>query len=198
MTTETAEGIGVALNEASWVTASVDEPAAEVVVGLDVLTLPTVGPMPQDRRRYLRLAGVSRVVASYRHGTWDDPHAGVLPLGPDDLDRVIADFGRLPIYGWEFVDRGDDGFRRWRRRLSFDVRCGGTGGHTLDLFQENGRVLDFRVWFDGLSIWDTGGQRLEVEDFIAGGKRWWDALFARDSRTAGVGIVPAGPDPTAR
>lgn len=190
MTADTAKGIGVALNEAGWATAAVHESNSEVLVGLDVLTLPMVGPMPLDRRRYLRLAGVSRVVASYRDGTWDDPKAKALPLAPDDLNQVIADFGELPVYGWEFVDGGDDDFRRWQERLSFDSRCTGVGGHTLDLFQENGRqILDFRVWFENLTVWDSSAQRIPVEEFIAGGTRWWDALYSGDSRTAGVGIV---------
>ena len=34
------------------------------------------------------------------------------------------------------------------------------------------------------------GSEVSLEDFAAGGKRWWDALFQNDPRTLSSGIVP--------
>lgn len=73
----------------------------------------------------------------------------------------------------------------------------GTGGHTLDLFQGGGsRILDFRAWFDELSLHDESGTEIPVSEFIDGGTRWWDAMYAGDPRTEGVGIYPGAPEIT--
>lgn len=45
------------------------------------------------------------------------------------------------------------------------------------------------VWFDSLEIRSPSGAPLGLEDFMAGGKRWWDAVHAGDERTQGFGIV---------
>jgi hypothetical protein len=43
-----------------------------------------------------------------------------------------------------------------------------------------------------------GGERMfSLKDFTAGGVRWWDALYADDSRVGGHDIVPRRPDETA-
>lgn len=190
MTEETAEGVGVALTEANWVTADLDDSTSTLTLGFDVLSLPERGPMPSDRRRVLVLTGVSRVVASHRDGRWDDPSAPTLPLQVNGVTDVIAEFGQLPVYG-DFVDAGDRKFSNWKGRLSFDVRCEGGGRHTLDLFQENGhRILDLRAWFDSLRVTDRWGTTIDISDFISDGVRWWDALYANDPRTQGLGIIP--------
>jgi hypothetical protein len=62
------------------------------------------------------------------------------------------------------------------------------------LFQDAGseRNLGLLVWFDDLEIRDSDGALVALDQFIADGKRWWDALRAGDPRTAGRGIVPLG------
>lgn len=194
VTTAIAEGLAQAVNEASWISGVVDVPVATVELVLDVLTLPESGPAPANSRRLLRLTGASRVVASYREASWDDDTAPPAPLEPDGLTQLIDDFGALPVYGWEFIDKGDEQFDRWRNRLSFDVTASGTGSHTIDLFQEDGnRILDFRAWFAELSVSDESGTEIPLSEFIAGGTRWWDAMYAGDARTEGVGIYPGAP-----
>ena len=47
------------------------------------------------------------------------------------------------------------------------------------------------MWFDKLEIRDADEAVIPLEQFIADGKRWWDALYARDPQTSGRGIVPA-------
>jgi hypothetical protein len=192
---ECASGLGVALNEAQWAAARIDASEARVDLGFVVLTLPEDGPEPADVRRVVRLTGVSRVVVSYRDGRWDDASAAVLPVDGDELDALLEEFGQLPIYGWEFVDAGDEQFRRWRNRLSLDLPCAGSGVHTIDLFQDGAsRILDFRAWFEDLEVVDADGREVPLDEFIGGGTRWWDALYAGDERTTGHGIVPLAPD----
>jgi hypothetical protein len=132
---------------------------------------------------------------SYRDGRWDDPSAALLPVDGDQLDRLLEDFGQLPIYGWEFVDAGDEQFRRWRDRLSLDLACAGSGAHTIDLFQDGvSRILDFRAWFESLEVFEVDERHIPLDEFIGGGMRWWEAMYAGDARTSGHGIVPGAPD----
>jgi hypothetical protein len=188
--------LNVALNEASLVAVDVEPAKARAVVKLEVLTLPEQGPMPDDRGRQLILNGVGRVAASHRDGRADDPHAPVLPLERDGLTAAIATFLDHAIYGWEFINRGDDPFVEWSNRLSMDSQLPGRGTQTLDLFQEDGRrVLDLRIWFEELTVATASGAWVEFDEFTAGGVRWWDALYARDPRVSGHGIVTAGPWP---
>jgi hypothetical protein len=167
------------------------DPAGAVVdVLLTVLSRDESGSETSDPRRTLRLGGVSRVAASYRAGSWDDPHASVLPLDPEGLARLLSRHGGGPVYGWEFVDVSR-GFREWEHRLSLDVSLPGAGGHHLTLFQDLGGVLhlDLRVWFADISVLDGRGRRLDLDAFIAGGRRWWDAMYAGERSDLAPSIV---------
>ena len=66
--------------------------------------------------------------------------------------------------------------------------------HSITLFQEGAtqnKILDIRLWFRELQIRDAQGQIIPLDDFIVGGTRWWDALYAGDRRTRDHGIIPA-------
>ena len=82
------------------------------------------------------------------------------------------------------------------------MRLAGHGTQTLDLFQEDGRRnLDVRIWFATLAVTTPTGQALGLEEFVAGGRRWWDAMYAGDARASGHGIValrPPAPDQAPR
>lgn len=189
------QGLGVALNESRWLDVDVDSKRAEVRVLLHVLTLPETGPEPKDPRRVLRCWGVSRVAASLRNGPLPDPDAEAEPLGLGDLSKTVRSFGALPIYGWEFLDPPSSWTDRWADRLSVDERLAPAAGddHRLYLFQDaEERCLELCVWFDDLTVTDGKARTLATDDFLEGGRRWWDALFAGDPRVAGHGIVPTG------
>jgi hypothetical protein len=64
--------------------------------------------------------------------------------------------------------------------------------HCIDLFQEGGteRHLDLRVWFDDMVLFDMAHTALSIDEFGAGGHRWWDALNAGDERVQSHGIAP--------
>jgi hypothetical protein len=185
----------VALNEATLLGAEVSPERRMAAITLSVLSLPEVGPAPEDRRVQLLLSQVGRVAASLRHGRWDDENAAIEPFELEDLLPIVQRVGPSPIYGWKFLDSPDVGsFQRWSDRLSLDWYPGDEGGlsHTLLLFQEAGdaEFLDLCIWFDDLVIRRHGVEIISIEEFGAGGKRWWDGLYAGDERTQGVGIHP--------
>jgi hypothetical protein len=166
-----------------------------VSVLLTVLARDETGAETTDPRRTLRLSGVSRVVASYRAGTWDDATAGVLPLDPDGLRELLRRNGGTPIYGWEFIDQDDRTWPQWRQRLSLDLALGGSGGHHLTLFQDLQGLahLDARVWFTDLSVLDGHGRGMDLDTFIEDGVRWWDAMYAGERSDLAPGIAAVRP-----
>lgn len=189
---QTKNGLGVAFNEATLLGAELRQSDRVAGVTLALLSLPEAGAPAQDSRVQLRLAPVGRLAASLRLGAWNDPNAEVVPFAIEDLLKTVQSFGGLPIYGWEFFDVLDKDRSNWLERLSLDW-TGGTNGltHTLQLFQEGpGRHLDLCIWFDTLQILSPAGHGLDVNEVIAGGRRWWDALYANDPRATGRGIVP--------
>jgi hypothetical protein len=193
---ELPDNIGVALNEASWWGVNVDGDGRRIGLGFDVLTLPE-GPGGSGRGRVtLLLVDVRRFAVSHRFARWDDDNVSAEPCTEEEFPTVLRWFGGAPVYGWEFFDTPDVEWQRWADRLSLDVRwIDGPGSHTIELFQEGrrddqDRHLDFRAWFDRLEIYDTDLQRIPLDEFVAGGKRWWDGLYAGDQRTATAGIYP--------
>ena len=52
------------------------------------------------------------------------------------------------------------------------------------------RHLDLRIWFRELHIHRSTGEEIPLQEFIDGGVRWWDGLYAGDPRTSGNGIYP--------
>ena len=191
---EERHGLGIALNEADLLGVEIDPVRRIGAATLRVLSLPANGPAPQDTRVSLRLSPVGRVVASLREARWDDPAAPAVPFKIDELLGVVQSFHGLPVYGWEFFDLHDGVLAKWVDRVSLDWMSGDDGrSHSIMLFQEAGnRILDLLVWFDDLEFRSVVGEVIPIDQIIADGTRWWDALYAGDPRTAGRGILPAG------
>lgn len=189
--------IDIALNEATWLDAIVDQNRRQVALAFDVLTLAQGSGGSGHLRVSLVLEGVHRFVASHRLGRWDDDDAAVLPFAPSDLSAVVRAFGGVPVYGWEFFDTSAEQWRRWSKRLSLDERWdSGASAHTVELFQEghidgSDHHLDFRAWFDRLEVYTAGGLPISLDEFAAGGRRWWDAMYSGDERTGAAGIYPS-------
>jgi hypothetical protein len=199
LTADQVGALNVALNEATLVGVEMDAAHRRFGVTLAVLSLPEDGgPPPDDPRIKLVLEPVGRLAVSWRQATWDDDRAEPLPLALDQLPSVVADFGQLPIYGWEFLDTGAPSFADRPSRLSLDLDLGPERAHTLDLFQDgNVQFLELRAWFARLTIGRPVGDRLEpvpIDDVAAAGQRWWDALAAGDARTSAAGIFPLRSD----
>jgi len=173
---EQRHDLDVALNEATLIGAeiSTENRAAWLT---RVLTLPPDdGPSPDDNRVQVLLGPVGRLAASLRGGRWDDASAPVEEFAVQRLLEIVMSFEGLAIYGWEFFDRPEaDNFSAWRDRLSLDWRSAPAGlSHTLDLFQEGfDRHLDLRIWFDELRVFTPEHEELALDEFAAGGVRWW-------------------------
>lgn len=191
LSVEEKQSLGVALNEATLLGVELDPERRLAAATLAVLTLPEAGPGPQDSRVQLLFSPVGRLAASLRRGAWNDPAAEVETFR---LDQLLGKSCRGSVYGWQFFDLHEEQLRRWGGRLSVDFRAGDDGlSHSIFLFQEfHGpqRHLDLLIWFDRLEIRDPAGRPLTLAEFAAGGKRWWDGLYAGDPRTAGAGITP--------
>jgi hypothetical protein len=194
LTEEQIYGLGIALNESSLLGIEVDPKGRIAAATFSVLTLPEAGPPPLDARLQFIFSPVGRVAASLRHGTWDDATAKVESFPIEQLLQVVEQFKGGSIYGWEFIDVDESkDFRKWLDRLSLDFRSGEDGlSHTIDLFQsmDSSLHLDVRLWFDEFVIRNPDNQEVPLDDFIAGGKRWWDGLYGGDQRTQGHGIAP--------
>jgi hypothetical protein len=94
----------------------------------------------------------------------------------------------------ETSQRADRVIDHWKERPSLTVEPrGGSLENRISLFQEGrDRHLELWIWFQDLLIRDPLGESISLHDFTAGGKRWWDALYAGDARTQGHGIIPGG------
>ena len=196
LTAEQVDGLGVALNEASWHDLQLDAASASVSALMTVLSRDRDGFEASDPRRTLRFTGVSRVVASYRPGRGDDASAAALPLEPDGLRELLRRNGGTPVYGWGFIDSDDPSWPGWRTRLSLDLLLGGPGGHHVTLFQDlQGKAhLDLRAWFSDVTVFDGQGTGVDLDEFIAGGVRWWDAMYAGERSDLAPGIVALRPE----
>ena len=191
-----AGDLGVALNEASLAGLEYSAEDGIVAATFVCLTLPKDGPEPEDSRRQFIFRRVGRIAASLRLGRWDDAEATVEPFDASDLLSVVQSFGCQPIYGWEFFNVHERELSQWGRRLSLDLRpSDGSMENSISLFQEAERGdkhLDLCIWFESFVIRDAEGREVAVDEFTAGGIRWWEAMHAGDERTQGHGIVSAG------
>ena len=171
-------GLNTALNEADLLGLELDPSRRIAAATFRVLSLPEIGDAPPDRRVQFVFRPVGRCIASPRNGRWDDEVAPVVPFDVADLLKVVQSFGALPIYGWEFFDVHATELGKWGRRASFDWSAGEDGvGHSISLFQDTSdRILDICLWFDDLEIRRPDGIAVPIEEFIDGGRRWWDAL----------------------
>lgn len=195
LTDEERRGIDIALNEATWMHLQVHVEKHAVAIGLRVLTLPLTGAETTDSGRWLVLRRVSRIAASYRRGRWDDQTAPVVPLTVRELSETVQQLAPTQLYGWEFVDAENEKWKESSHRLSMDsVWRDDSAPHQLTLFKEVGvsDFLDMWIWFTELEFQTQHGRPLPLHEVIAGGRRWWDSMYARDGRTMDHGIFPLG------
>lgn len=183
-------GLGVALNEATLL--GVEAASERKLVGatFSVLTLPERGASPPDTRVQFIFNSVSRIAASLRLGQWNDRTAKVEKFEVEELLQVAESF-RCPIYGWEFFNLDIAKFY-WLDRLSLDWRQGDNSSANSFSFSQDGvnRHLNVCIWFESFIIKTPQGNEIALEEFIAGGKRWWDRLYNGDPQTEGKGIFP--------
>lgn len=194
MTEDDKAGLGIALNEATLLGFEIEKRTRIAAATFAVLSLPESGPPPEDSRVQIILSPVGRARALLRNTHSSNLVGPAVPFRIDDLLQVVTSFGGQPIYGWEFIDihSADDAFCKGETSLDWASGIGIDGlSHSISVFQESPtRTLDLCIWFDRLEIFTPSGQKLSLEEFIAGGKRWWDAFYAGDERTRGLGLYP--------
>jgi hypothetical protein len=186
------DDLEVALNEATVVGLRAEQGRA-VSLLLHVLALPEDGPPDPDTRRALVLSGVSRVRVLLRHDVPGQVDYGpALPLA--DLAAVEAFFASLTrtgdLYGWEFLDAPD--LRAdWPDEVSLDLTLGppADGTHSLYWFNECGTAdesfcIEGLVEFTDVAARRADGTPVPVEDFVAAGRRWWEAFHSGDPRVS--------------
>jgi hypothetical protein len=183
VTPDEAAGIGVALNESTLLDLLLDPADGRLELVIDVLTLPEEGPAPEDARVLVQLRHVSRVVFRQAGPGGSEP-----PLTIDQVAGVVRAHAGRPMYGWNFIDterpEPDAPDFEWRSAAP-------PAAHRLWVFQGEG-LTDLFVWFRTFEVSTLSGRHVPLDEFIAGGKRWWDGLYAGDPRTANRGIVPSG------
>lgn len=195
MDTKIAQRFGAALNEASFLGAEYDPDRNLLCTTFSVLTLPNdCSPEPPDPRVQIVFSGVGRIAAALRNSFWNVLDAETIPFQISELLEVVQSFGGQPVYGWEFVNVDDSSLKHWQSRLSLDYLApAGSTDNRINLFQESlapQRHLHLWIWFADIHLRNPLGEEIAMEDFIAGGDRWWAAMYAGDNRASGHGIAP--------
>jgi hypothetical protein len=194
---ETRAGMDVALNEAGVLGIRLDRAGAWCDLLLHVLALPETGPLDRDARRILRLSMPAQVSILLRAELAEPVGYGpVVPLS--GLDAVEEFFASLSwsgeMYGWKFLDdpslTGD-----WPARPSLTVQIRpGAASHSLYWFNECGRtegdtstayLIEGTATFEDLEVMRADATPQQLDEFIADGRRFWEALFNHDQRLSG-------------
>ncbi len=186
--------IGLALNEATLLGVEFDKEKNLVACSFALVAMDKDGNVPKDNHFLFIFKPVGRFVTSLRNGHWDDKDATIDYFEPNDILTKIKSFNGQSIYGWDFVNCGDEDFNKWKDRLSFDYSTGETIGlaNTIDLFQEGfERHIDIRIWFDDFEILTPKYEPVDLEEFLENGKRGWDAVYANNNKMGNFGIIPA-------
>jgi hypothetical protein len=185
-------GLNVALNEATLLGLEVDRSRRLAGATFAVLSLPESGEVPSDRRVQMLFVNVGRVAARL---TGPD-RRGAVPISVEQLLEVVQSFGGSPIHGWKFFDVEHNPLEPSGAGESLDIELeGGSRAHSISLFQENGRRLDVCVWFEGIALRTPDGEDIDPDEFMAAGRRWWDAFHRHDPRTQGHGLFSTAPKP---
>jgi hypothetical protein len=190
---ELVEGLNIAMNEATCRGLEFDPQRAILGTTFEVLTLPESGPPSQDRRVQILFGTVGRLAARLLVGSQEQPYSTPVRFEAQDLLSISQEYAAMSIYGWQFINQDDSRiFAGWSDRLSLDYRSDGSGmDNTLDLaFVDSMRDFRLRIWFSEILIRNPAGEVVPVEEFIAGGKRWWNAFNNGDPRSEGMGMYP--------
>ena len=185
--------IGLALNEATLLGVEFDKEKNSVACSFSVVAMDKDGNVPEDNRLLFIFKPIGRFVASYIKVHWNDQNAEVEKFEPEKILEIVQQFKGLSIYGWDFINCGNEDFETWKDRLSFDYSTEKSLGltNTIDLFQEGAdEHIDIRIWFDNFEILTPQYELVELEEFLENGKRGWDAIYANNEKMGNFGIIP--------
>lgn len=173
------DGLNHALNEATVLGLDLDLEKRYVYVTISPIALLVDGSVPKDNRLLLAFENVGRIAASLTPGQTSKAMA----FEPSKLAEKFDEFKYEKIYGWEFINNGENLFKRWQEDKSFDLilLSNHDQQNTMDLFQEDkysSKSIDVRIWFEHFHIYDNELCPVEFETFISNGKRGWEKLYA--------------------
>ncbi len=186
--------IGIALNEAILLGVEFNREKNTVGCSFSLVAMDQDENVPEDNRLLFIFKPVGRFVASYRKKNLEDEKSIIEKFEPESILEVIKKFKGLPIYGWDFINRGDEDYNTWKELLSFDYSTINVSGmtNTIDLFQDGlNEYIDIRVWFDDFEIFTPKYEPVRLEQFLENGKRGWDAIYANNHKMNNYGIIPA-------
>jgi hypothetical protein len=177
--------LNVVLEEARLRGVEYDRLRRSFMVDLGVLKLPSSEGETHELLVQLRLWPVGRVLA-----TLTDVSGRPISLTLSELTSEVACFGGLALYGGAFFDVPPPAKATSEPRL--DVALSDSPSmHSIYLFQQNAhKVVDVWIWFDDLEFRNMDGKLLQPSWLVTEAKRWWDALWTGDPRTAKAGIYP--------
>jgi hypothetical protein len=187
------EGINLAIDEALLLDLALDLVLKSARITFEVFCISDKGEVPSDRRIVIHLKAISRISASLRHYDKNEKFIRTEKFDINNLEKIVKSFGGGGVYGTNFIRSGNDSLPAWAENVSLELSLGDDeGDYMIDLFQWNdSRKLDFRIWFNSLIIKKASNEeKISVDDFIAGGKRWWEAFNRNDPRTRGFGMFP--------
>ena len=187
------EGINLAIDEAQLLDLEIDLLLKSARTTLQVFCISENGQVPIDRKVAVHLKSISRISASLRHYDKNDKYLKTEKFDINDFEKIVKSFGGASVYGSNFIRPGNESLPSWAENVSLELSLGDDeGDYMIDLFQwDNSRKLDFRIWFNELKITKASNeQEISINEFIAGGKRWWEAFNKNDPRTQGFGMFP--------
>ena len=185
------EGFNIALNEARLLNVEFDPIIRRAIISLNVLSLPVDKFPSENSLVQIDLHSVNHFIGIYKIGRWDDPKAEIKKFDNENLSEIVQSFGGLPIYGSDFLQLKQDEKNKDFGDISFEYCFNEENNYKLWLFQaSDDRYLEFHIWFNQMAIRNSEVGILLIEQFIAGGKRFWEGINKNDFRVQGYGIYP--------
>ena len=179
--TEVKEQLDLAFNESKINYIAISQDSIEVM--FDFISMDSSGDFPNDNRHLITFNNFGRTVLSYKMGCWDDEDAEVISIEPQAVQQHFTDLNLDSMYGWEFINLGEEEFTKWSDKHSLDLtkREDWKRLNTIDLFGEQigtpEVTIDIRIWFDEMSIKTLEGKELSLKEFTENAQRGWDQMY---------------------
>ncbi|NVK66547.1 MAG: hypothetical protein HWE22_18285 [Flavobacteriales bacterium] len=178
---EVKDKLDLAFNESTINFVDIGEKSIEVV--FDFISMDSNGEFPNDNRHLIAFNNFGRIALSYKMGSWDNENAKILSIEPNTIKQHFNDLNLDSMYGWEFINLGEEEFTKWSDKLSLDLmkREDWKSLNTIDLFGEQigtpEVTIDIRIWFDEMSIKTVEGKELSLQEFTENAQRGWDQMY---------------------
>lgn len=179
MPSEIRDGLNLALNEAIIIGLDFDEHQQIVYVTFYPIAIQQDGKIPNDNRFLFAFRNVGRLASSLT----PEPDLTAVKFEPGELGDKMSEFKNESIYGWEFIGNAEEiSFKQWKDNVSFDIIINDDyfNQNTIDLCQQckySTKVIDIRIWFENIAVFDSDLKPFDIPTFIDNGKRGWNKLY---------------------